>query len=410
MDKIIDVVIPSATLVPEQLRNIGNFPGIIYPINQKIVFDYLYDQYKNISGNIDIICYQEKDKIYRRLSAYCDSKICIKDLDVLDDLGHTIYFALKDKKNTVIINFADTIIMDEEIPVDNDAIFYSEDYMSDVWTFFEIKNGIITAIYDKENIISNEKKKLFTGLFVIKDCELFCDCLEKAFNTKNDSMSTFYFALYMYSKLKKLTAIKVENWFDIGHVDTYYNSKLEVRAREFNHIEIDTNRGLLKKTSEDKEKFIGEILWYLKLPTDIEYVRPRIFGYSTTYDNPYIEMEYYAYHTIHELFLYSDLNYHQWNDIFRRIKFVINDFERYSVEDHEITSALEEIYLTKTLKRLEKLRNNVNFTSFFDNKIVINGIVNHSLSEIMDLLKKIIPQTLYDVKKFNIIHGDLCFA
>ena len=28
----------------------------------------------------------------------------------------------------------------------------------------------------------------------------------------------------------------------------------------------------------------------------------------------------------------------------------------------------------------------------------------------MDLLKKIIPQTLYDVKKFNIIHGDLCFA
>lgn len=34
----------------------------------------------------------------------------------------------------------------------------------------------------------------------------------------------------------------------------------------------------------------------MKLPKNLEYVRPRIFSYSTEYNNPYVEMEYYAYH------------------------------------------------------------------------------------------------------------------
>lgn len=408
--KRFDVVIPSATLVPEELRNIGKLPGIIYPINQKIVFDYLYEQYKNISGNIEIICYQEKEKVHRRLATYNDPKIQLIDLEILDDLGHTLLYAMQKKRNPVIINFADTIIMDEVTDTDKDSVFYSEDYLSATWTFFEIKDGIITSIYDKENVCSEEKKKLFTGLFVICDCELFCKCLEQAFASEDRGMSTFYYALCLYSKSRKLKAIKVENWFDIGHADTYYNSKLEVRAREFNHIEIDKNRGILRKTSDDKDKFLGEILWYLKLPSDIEYVRPRIFSYSTEYSAPYVSMEYYAYHTIHELFLYCDLNYHQWNDILNRIKFVCDDFERYSLKDSGITDALEEMYLLKTLQRFDKLKQNEMFSNFFERPIRINGVDYRSLNDIVDILKKVIPQMLYNIREFNIIHGDLCFA
>ena len=85
--------------------------------------------------------------------------------------------------------------------------------------------------------------------------------------------------LQEYSKMHPMRSILTNNWFDIGHEDKYYNSKLEVRAREFNHITIDKNLGILKKTSDDKDKFIGEIKWYLKLPADVEYVRPRIFDY-----------------------------------------------------------------------------------------------------------------------------------
>lgn len=234
--------------------------------------------------------------------------------------------------------------------------------------------------------------------------------MENAFKQDSLQISTFYYALQEYSKMHPMRSILTNNWFDIGHEDKYYNSKLEVRAREFNHITIDKNRGILKKTSDDKDKFIGEIKWYLKLPADVEYVRPRIFDYSTSYVNPYVSMEYYAYHTVHELFLYGDLTLQQWIDIFNRIRFVCDDFKRYTVQDANIRQALEEMYLTKTLQRFEKMKKDERFLAFFESPITVNGKKYQPLEKIIVALETAIPEMLYDVDTFNIIHGDLCFA
>ena len=38
------VLIPAAKVVEKELQSIGMLPAIIYPINKKIVFDYLYNQ------------------------------------------------------------------------------------------------------------------------------------------------------------------------------------------------------------------------------------------------------------------------------------------------------------------------------------------------------------------------------
>ena len=403
------IIIPSAALVPEELWFLGKLPGIIYPINQRIVFDYLYEQYKGF--DIDVICYEKADKVQRRLDKYISNQVKIKILDSLSDLGHTIYFALNGVTEPVIINFSDTIVMDDiSTFTDTNAFYFHEDYMSETWTYFDEENGRIMNIYDKKSTDSDKKKKLFVGVFSIKDCAYFRKCLEDAFAKDDMSMSTFYYALQLYSMKYPLKAVPTENWFDIGHQDKYYNSKLEVRAREFNHISIDKNRGILRKSSDDKDKFIGEIKWYLKLPSDVEYVRPRIFNYSTGYDNPYIMMEYYSYHTLHELFLYGDLNRQQWIDIFNRVMFVCDDFKRYTVKDEKILPSLEEMYLTKTLQRFDKLKTNSRFSAFFDRNITVNGNRYLNLNEITKLLKLIIPQYLYDVEKFTIIHGDLCFA
>ena len=341
---------------------------------------------------------------------YLGGKVNIKILPALSDLGHTIYFGLKDAVGAVIINFADTIVLDSVTGIKGDAFFCQEDYMSDTWTYFDEKDGTIVRIYDKEPAKEKKKKRLFVGVFQFTDAVYFRKCLETAFEQESLQMSTFYCALQEYSKKYPMQAVLTNNWFDIGHEDKYYNSKLEVRAREFNHITIDKNRGILKKTSDDKDKFIGEIKWYLKLPADVEYVRPRIFDYSTSYINPYISMEYYAYHTIHELFLYGDLTLQQWVDIFNRIRFVCDDFKRYTVKDTNIRSALEEMYLTKTLQRLEKMKKDGRFLAFFELPIEVNGKKYLPLNEIIIVLEKAIPEMLYDVDAFNIIHGDLCFA
>lgn len=406
------VLIPAAKVVEKELQSIGMLPAIIYPINKKIVFDYLYNQYNAICDSLDIICYEKADKVHRRLKNYHDSRIHICDLPELGDLGQTVYFGLSDEDEPVLINFADTIVMESMSDIEMDTFYYSEDFVSSTWTYFKINEGIITDIHDKEEAyVSDKREKLFIGVFMFSSSKLLKSCLREAVESrKQGGINSFYRALQLYSERCQLKAVRTEKWFDIGHIDKYYNTKLEVKAREFNHISIDKDRGILKKTSDDKDKFIGEIKWYLKLPADIEYVRPRIFDYSTSYVAPYVDMEYYAYHTVHELYLYGDLKYNQWHDLFSRIKFICSDFKRYTLKDEKIRESLEDMYLRKTMQRFQKLSEDKRFSAFFEKQIQINGRKFISLTGVIELLKNLIPSMLYDVNEFCIIHGDLCFA
>lgn len=400
------IIIPSAKLVPEDLQSLGKLPAIVYPVNQKIVFDYLYDEYKG--ADFRVVDFENAPIVHRRLNNY---KVNILDLDKLGDLGMTIYQGLKDVDGEGIINFADTIVEDNISGIAGDAFYYSKDVTSSTWTFFTDEKGRITNIVDKKNSNNSNVEKLFVGVFKFSNLTFFRECLKHAFMADKLEIDTFYYALKLYSQKYPFKVIRAQNWFDIGHADKYFSSQIEVKAREFNHIKIDKNRGILTKTSDGVDKFIGEIKWYLKLPNDLEYTRPRIFSYSTSYTKPYVSMEYYAYHTIHELFLYGDLSEKQWIDIFKRIEFVCKDYSRYSVNDStKIKEALEEMYLTKTITRLQTLQKDKHFKNFFDSPINVNGKQYKSLNEIIDILKEEIPKKLYDVDRFNIIHGDLCFA
>ena len=403
------LIIPSAKIIPEPLQNIGKLPAVIYPVSQRIIFDYLYEQYAEISGKIKVICYENSEDVSRKLSHYGE-KVKIHVLDKLEDLGYTVYAGLEGEKNPVIINFADTLITENIYEHEQDCFYYSEDYFSETWTFFEIENGTLTKIIDKKPGSSTQNGKLFTGVFKINEPEKFRSCLENAIAKPSCEINTFYQALKDYSIIRPLKALKTESWFDIGHIDKYFGSRLEVSAREFNYIKIDRAKGILHKTSDDKEKFIREIKWYLKLPAELEYVHPRIFDYSLHYTNPNVSMEYYAYHTLHELFVYGDLNFHQWSEIFRRIYSVCEDFGRYTVKGEKILPALEEIYLVKTLERLDSMKKNFKFSAFFTNDIYVNGKKYPSLNDLREILRKFIPKILYNVDSFSIIHGDLCFT
>ena len=406
-----NVLIPSAKIVPEELQNLGKLPAIIYPVGQGSTLDYLLEQYEGKADILRILCYEMADEVERRLSSFRSEKIRFQRLERLGDLGETIYAGLEETHAPVVINFADTIVMDRMPEGTLDGFFCAEDYPSDIWTFFECEDGIITSILDKQKSFGDgNRRKLFVGVFLISDQADLKNCLERSFQKRNPQMNTFYQALMQYSQIHPMQAVYTDNWFVIGHADKYYNSKLEVQAREFNHITIDKNRGILSKSSDDKEKLIGEIMWYLKLPEDIEYVRPRIFSYSTRFQAPYISMEYYSYHTVHELFLYGDLNYHQWRDIFERIRFIYRDFKRYSVCDGGTVRALKEVYLDKTLERMDRLRADNRFQNFFRMPVKVNGVLYLPLGEICRKLSEEIPQRLYDVEMFHIIHGDLCFS
>ena len=68
------------------------------------------------------------------------------------------------------------------------------------------------------------------------------------------------------------------------------------------------------------------------------------------------------------------------------------------------------MYISKTIKRIEKLKNNNKFSYYFDNPILINGIKYNSLNNIINKCVSLIKKKLLNIDSLCIIHGDLCFA
>lgn len=74
--------------------------------------------------------------------------------------------------------------------------------------------------------------------------------------------------------------------------------------------------------------------------------------------------------------------------------------------------SMRQMYIHKTISRLEQLKSNPLFQQFFTETIVINNTPYYCLNEYMQRLPEIIEQELIDKSDtdFSIIHGDLCFS
>ena len=418
------LLIPSALLVPPDMRNkFGELPTALFPLGNKTMIERLYDKYKDI---VDIIYIVVKRK-QLLINDYINSKklpIRIIELDELRDLGYTIQYGIEfiirqePSVDYVYVNFADSLL-DEPIPVDNnDFIYYVTGMSTDEWTYFREKQGKIEIILDKclvggGDTSLGDVSNIFVGVFGFTNPHYFLELLKQYSNVQSD-MDTFYQAIFTYSQEYPFTILHSQNWFDVGHSDNYSKATTSVAARSFNSIEIDEQRGILKKRSENKEKLVNEIRWYLRIPNKLQYLLPRVYDYSLDLTDPYVSMEYYGYHTLHESLVFGDLPLVKWQAIFQKLLFAINDMGKFTVTGERIQfeAALRDIYLQKTFDRLDMMRNEPDFHSFFENTITINGKEYRSLNEYLKMLPQLIEKLVVNTftGQFNIIHGDLCFA
>ncbi|MBQ6297391.1 MAG: hypothetical protein IJK81_06830 [Selenomonadaceae bacterium] len=195
--------------------------------------------------------------------------------------------------------------------------------------------------------------------------------------------------------------------------------QIKVAPRSFNFLELDEMRGILTKRSLHREKLINEIQWYLKLPKQLHYLAPRIFTYSLYSDSPYIQMEFYGYRTLHEIFLKNaqqktggGISPSFCEKLFCGLLFIVEEFQSYKIKCDKASaqSAAKAIYVDKTLQRLNTLWQDDNFKNFFTQKIIVNGKTYHSLNEIISLLPDMVANLLFEnvEEYFSVIHGDLC--
>lgn len=417
------LIIPSATLVSKEMyQKVGKIPTIICPLKGRTMLDYLVEQYMSQVDQIIIVGFK-KIELIRDFVKYRNYNIGVVKLNELHDLGYTIWWGLQfaihhfDNIDSVYINFADTIVENVFDTRNKDVVFYSDEYTGDQWTYFQNDDdGKITAIYDKQDleISMAHNLKLFIGVAVVSDIKALYTELLKFQQDENSDSDSFYKALSQYSCNHSLKYEMPDKWLDVGHTENYFNAKTGVAARVFNTIEIDEKRGILKKTSENKEKLINEIKWYLKIPDKLQYLLPRVYNYSLDFEKPYIEMEYYGYNTLHELMIWSDLTLKQWEKYFNKLNFIINDMQKYKYfgDKDQLVNSIRAVYIDKTVARLKQLEKNPEFSVFFEQPIIINGIKFYTLNEYLKQIPSLVENILIKswTPEFTIIHGDLCFS
>lgn len=413
-----NLIIPSAIFVPESLNDAGKLPAVVYPLGDGTVLDGLLASCSEAPDRTVIVACEGAFEVTRRVRTAGDGSIEVAILDDLGDLCDTVRLGLDrvDPEVPAVVNFSDTVAHGAICSKGaGDSFYASHERLSSEWSFFKEVNGCIEVTYDRAEV-SDEfggSGDSFVGVFRFEHPGDLAACIDSLTPDDGRGVSRFYRAVEAYSRLHPMTPVTPDDWLDIGHREGYVSAQLEVKSRQFNHINIDRNRAILRKSSEDVDKFLGEVRWYLKLPADVSYAAPRIFDYSLAYDDPWVKMEYYPYHTLNNLWINGNLDRATWARVFDRLAFLLSDFSRYRISDDftKVSAALRDMYLDKTIQRLEKLRANPLFADFFERPVTVNGLLFPSVSELETVLEREVPSRLCSGdSEICLIHGDLCFA
>lgn len=413
------VLVPSATLLPPELQgDFGRIPTCMIPYGGVPVLDRIEASYP-AEVRILVAAHAGAEVIERHLAHREGGRTTMVDVGATGSLGETVLRALEqagDEPGPMVVHFGDTLV-EGTMPGGDEFLCASPDDLFR-WTTFRLDDaGYPVDLLDK-GVEKEGPGRVFVGLFAFADRMRFRTCLACALGETRTALDPFYRALEAYYRGASIPpqARETTHWVDLGHLDTYYASRLvhAMGQRAFNEVRVDAARGVLTKRSRNTSDFRDEIHWYLSLPPALQYLAPRVFAHSLDESSPWIEMEFYGYPALSEVFLYGRLDLTEWRAIFRVLGQVLADMALHTPEHAEprrVVDALRRMYLDKTLERLGRLDLGSLPADLVEGPIDVNGRPCVPLRELRERLPDWLADSgLLEPAPFSVLHGDFCLS
>lgn len=161
----------------------------------------------------------------------------------------------------------------------------------------------------------------------------------------------FIAGLNHYLAGRAVQAVDGGDWFDFGHLTTFFQSRLAVTtARAFNTVRID---GLsARKSSEDTAKIRAEAHWLQAAPPSVQIYCARLLGFGLEQGRAYYETEYEFLPVLSELFVYGAVGRAPWLRILASCEDLLRALAA-TRGDSSGDGALRTLAVDKTLARLE---------------------------------------------------------
>lgn len=382
------------------------------PLNGKPVISWIIDNLKEKKVTDIVIISKENDKELNDFLKWAYDGIRL--VHVTDDESRSIldslYAGIKSisiqDQHIINVLLGDTLIFDS-FDLDIDFLYAGYKNDSKRWCYIEAdNNNKLVNLFDE---IRNENfdSLVAAGFYKFKNGKLFSELLKECINLNNFEISD---VIKCYSLTFPMEVKKCEFWYDFGHVEGILNSKRKlISSRSFNSLVINPVLNTITKTSQNNEKLRDELNWYKLLPEELKVLSPRLLCSSTNDNIVTIVQEFYGYPTLAELFLYGKISKSIWNEIFRHL-FVLNqEFKKYS--QINLGNVYDEIYVIKTEERIKKLYYQNEFVDLFKfETLIINGVVYKNLPILLNTFIEKLKKLSETSKMSNIIHGDFCFS
>ena len=162
--------------------------------------------------------------------------------------------------------------------------------------------------------------------------------------------------------------------------------------RCFNQIKLLNHGKYIEKSSNDVEKFINEINWYINSPALIKEYIPNIIDYSENKKLPWIKYEAISGKTIHQtLFsLTTKMDYEAICLAYKKFFLVCNSIKPKNLDIKYWKKNLIKFYLDKTISRIKEISNLDHLSFFFKgNFITIN---KNKYPSVKTIIKYLIDQ------------------
>lgn len=323
--------------------------------------------------------------------------------------GHTVASLLRGLDGPALIVLGDTLFefASTEYPMDEPWLLVSSVEESARWCVIETdEEGRVSNWFDKTPGLSPPLTAA-AGVYWIPDAR---DALSRAqADTENRSAFEISDVLGPQWRSRGAHAVEAGTWRDCGNPDTQEMSKRSIlQERAFNRLDFNEDLGSIRKSSTNRAKLIDEISYLRLLPTELAAMFPRVISSSTSWDEPFVEMEYYGYPTLTELYLFEQMPGAIWQRIFHRLRSVLGRFA-----DHHRPLSIDDVrsmYEFKTIQRLEQAKATPHLREALDRRrLTINGRDHLAIEEAARVAMSELLATKGQ-RSGSIIHGDFCFS
>ena len=207
----------------------------------------------------------------------------------------------------------------------------------------------------------------------------------------------------------KLSAAFIDPWFDLGHFNDFFQSKVKIiKARHFNRLSID-NYCTIKKSS-NKEKIKNEIAWYKNLPITLAPYASQLYSSNISQNIGSYTIKTNHGHLLSDLLVYYDPSVFNWKLIYDQVCGYLNELDKLkisSTKDDE--RVFNTFFVEKTHRRIAEYQ--LNHDVKVDLPITINSRTYPSIfGMVEDVEQKTDFLSEGSKRQIKYLHGDLCFS